>query len=68
MNPMKIFYSQGHQTLESNVGHPTFKNIIVSKCSWLFLYNFHKFLNIYVIHKETLYVYKSNAWDFSSSL
>lgn len=54
MNPRKIFYSQGHQTLESDVCHPAFKNITVFECSGLFLYNFHKCLNIHVIHKGNI--------------
>lgn len=54
MNPSKIFYSQGHQTSESSVCHLALKNITVFGCSGLFLYNFHKYLNIHVIHKGNI--------------
>lgn len=61
MNPRKIFYSQGHQTSESSVCHLALKNITVFECSGLFLYNFHKCLNIHVIHKGNIICNRSNA-------
>lgn len=57
MNPRKIFYSQGHQTLEHDVCHPAFKNITVFECSGVFLCNFHKCLNRHCIQRETVYIY-----------